>query len=147
MATDPSPPQVNAHQYRTRVIYRDTDQMGVVYYANYFGWMEAARTEYLRAMGWSYREMESTGLLLPVIHASCDYKAPARYDDQVLVKSWIAELTRVRLEFHYEIRVEGQEGVIATGLTRHIFTGPDWKPRRASMDVLRCLRGEAPPPP
>ncbi len=139
-------PQTRQHQYRTRVIYRDTDQMGVVYYANYFGWMEAARTEYLRALGWSYRQMEATGLFLPVVHAQCDYKAPARYDDQVCVTARIAELTRIRLEFHYDIRVDDREGVIATGLTRHIFTGPDWKPRRAGEDVLKCLRGEGAPP-
>jgi acyl-CoA thioester hydrolase len=141
-----SQPPSHRHHYRVRAIYRDTDQMGVVYYGNYFGWMEAARTEYLRALGWSYHQMEATGLFLPVIHASCDYKAPARYDDIVVITSWLAELTRVRLEFRYEMQIEGREGVIAEGLTRHIFTGPDWKPRRASHEVVACLRREGPPP-
>jgi acyl-CoA thioester hydrolase len=144
---DPNHPPLLFHDHRVRVIYRDTDQMGVVYYANYFGWMEAARTEYLRARGWTYHQMEKSGLLLPVIHAACDYKSPARYDDIVVIRATVSELTRVRLEFHYEIRVEGREGLTSIGITRHIFTGPDWKPRRASEEVLRCLRGEGPPPP
>ena len=68
-----------------RVRYAETDQMGVVYYAHYFVWFEVARAELLRQQGWSYREMEASGVILPVIEAYCEYRRPARYDDQVEV--------------------------------------------------------------
>ena len=66
-----------------RVRYAETDQMGVVYHANYFVWFEVARTDLLRARGWTYREMEQAGVSLPVIEAHCEYRRPARYDDEV----------------------------------------------------------------
>ena len=66
-----------------RVRYAETDQMGVVYYANYFVWFEVARADLLRTLGWTYREMEEAGVLLPVIEAHCEYRRPARYDDEV----------------------------------------------------------------
>ena len=66
-----------------RVRYAETDQMGVVYYANYFVWFEVARADLLRSLGWTYREMEDAGVLLPVIEAHCEYRRPARYDDEV----------------------------------------------------------------
>ena len=72
-------------QARVRVIYGDTDQMGVVYYANYFRYFEFSRSEFLRAHGRSYREMEAEGLSLPVVEATCHYMAPARYEDVLLV--------------------------------------------------------------
>ena len=70
-----------------RVRYAETDQMGVVYYANYFVWFEVARTDLLRTLGWTYREMEDSGVLLPVIDAQCEYRRPARYDDEVEVRA------------------------------------------------------------
>ena len=68
---------------RVRVRYAETDNMGVVYYANYFVWFEVGRTDLLRARGWSYRDMESEGFSLPVVEAHCAYKQPARYDEEL----------------------------------------------------------------
>ena len=68
---------------KLRVIYADTDQMGVVYYANYFVWFEVARTDLIRSLGWSYREMEAAGFILPVIEATCQYRRPSRYEPSV----------------------------------------------------------------
>ena len=77
---------------RLRVRYAETDQMGVVYYANYLVWMEVGRVELCKACGFSYRDMEnSDGVLLAVAEAQCRYRAPARFDDEVIVKTWIAE--------------------------------------------------------
>ena len=70
-----------------RVRYAETDRMGVVYYANYFVWFEVARTDWLRQTGWSYREMEAEGVSLPVIEAHCDYRQPARYDDEIEIQT------------------------------------------------------------
>src|SRR5258707_9114603 len=77
---------------RVRVIYGDTDQMGVVYYANYFRYFELARSEYFRARGGSYRELELEGRFLPVVEASCSYKGSARYDDLLLIRTQVSEL-------------------------------------------------------
>ncbi|HYL74836.1 MAG TPA: thioesterase family protein [Bryobacteraceae bacterium] len=117
------------HEARFRVRYAETDQMGVVYYANYLVWMEVGRAEYCRAAGGRYKDMESIdGVRLAVVDAHCRYLYPARYDQEIAVKTWIARANRRMIEFHYEIRdaESGQE--LATGETKHIFLGPDMKP-------------------
>ena len=86
-----------------RVRYAETDQMGVVYYANYFVWFEVARADLLRTGGWSYREMEHSGVSLPVIEAHCEYRKPAKYDDELEVVTEGRLLSPVRMEFKYEI--------------------------------------------
>jgi len=87
-ANDAPPP--GAHAYELPVRYGDTDQMGVAYYANYLYWFEIARTEWLRAHGKSYRELEAEGVILPVTEAYCRYLASARYDDRLKLWSWVA---------------------------------------------------------
>ena len=107
---------------RLRVRYAETDQMGVVYYANYLIWMEVGRVELCRACGFNYREMESSeGLFLAVAEATCQYRAPARYDDEVVIKTWIAEAHPRRVTFAYEIRLADGGRLLATGSTRHVF--------------------------
>jgi len=113
-----------------RVRYAETDNMGVVYYANYFVWFEVARAELLRSLGWSYREMEATGVALPVIEAQCDYRRPARYDDEVEVRAEGRLASPIRMEFQYDVSVEGQEGIVATGRTAHAALGRDGRPCR-----------------
>ncbi len=76
--------------------------MGVVYYANYFVWFEVGRTDLLRSLGWSYREMESSGVSLPVIEAHCEYHRPAKYDDELEIKAEGRMLSPVRMEFTYQ---------------------------------------------
>src|SRR3954470_16909676 len=88
---------------RLRVIYGDTDQMGVVYYANYFRYFEFGRSEYFRAHGGSYTEVEKQGTRLPVIEATCHYKAPARYEDVVLIRTRIDDLGPASVTFGYEV--------------------------------------------
>src|SRR4029450_6877541 len=95
----PSPRSIS----RVRVRYAETDTMGVVYYANYLIWFEVGRTDLLRRTGWSYREMELEGFSLPVIEAHCTYKQPARYDDEVEIRTTGELLTPVRLRFDYEV--------------------------------------------
>ena len=77
--------------------------MGVVYYANYLVWFEVARVEWLRQGGWSYREMEHDGMALPVIEAHCEYRHPARYDDEIEIAARGTLLTPVRVRFDYEV--------------------------------------------
>lgn len=124
---------------RLRVIYGDTDQMGVVYYANYFRYFEFARSEYFRSKGGSYRALERDGLFLPVVEASCNYKASAKYDDVIVIRAWISELKRASLTFSYEIRREGEARALCTGRTMHACVGKDGRPVRLPDDVTRLL--------
>jgi len=113
-----------------RVRYAETDQMGVVYYAHYFVWFEIARAELLREHGWSCRDMEESGVILPVIEAHCEYRRPARYDDQVEVQATGRLTSPVRMEFLYEVAVKGQAGIVATGRTTHAALSRDGRPCR-----------------
>jgi acyl-CoA thioester hydrolase len=106
---------------RIRVRYAETDQMGVVYYANYLVWMEIGRVELCRACGFNYRDMErDDGIFLAVAESACRYRSPAKYDDEVVIKTWIEDASKRMITFHYEMRVEGGR-VVATGSTRHVF--------------------------
>ncbi len=124
-----------------RVTYRMTDQMGVVYYGNYFEVFEFARTELLRGSGFSYADMERDGYFLPVTRATAEYLSPARYDDLLQIQTVINRLDRLRIEFEYEIGRAGEPGLLCRGATKHIFAGPDGKPRRLGPDWLRRLQG------
>jgi acyl-CoA thioester hydrolase len=126
---------------RLRVRYAETDKMGVVYYANYLVWMEVGRVELCKACGFSYRAMENDdGVLLAVADAQCRYRAPARFDDEVIVKTWIEEANSRVVTFAYEMRLGDSETVLATGSTRHVFVNR--KMERVRMpDKYRPLFG------
>lgn len=113
-----------------RVRYAETDRMGVVYYANYFVWFEVARADLLRRLGWTYREMEESGVLLPVISAQCDYRRSTRYDDEIRVHTEGRVTSPVRMEFTYEVFVQGQADAVATGHTVHAAVDWDGRPCR-----------------
>ena len=104
---------------RVRVRYAETDRMGVVYYANYFVWFEVGRTDWLRQTGWTYREMERDGISLPVIEAQCEYRQPARYDDEIEIATNGTLMTPVRVRFDYELSRAGHDASIAAGHTVH----------------------------
>ena len=104
--------------------------MGVVYYANYFVWFEVARTDLLREAGWTYREMEADGFGLPVIEAHCDYRQPARYDDEIEVRTCGALLSPVRVEFTYDVVRAADSATLATGRTVHAALDRTGRPVR-----------------
>ena len=118
-----------------RVRYAETDKMGVVYYANYFVWFEVARTDLLRTLGWSYREMELSGVSLPVIEAHCEYARPARYDDEIEIRTRATLLTPVRIRFDYELWRAGEDAPLATGHTIHAAMDPSGRPCRLPQAV------------
>jgi acyl-CoA thioester hydrolase len=123
---------------RIRVIYGDTDQMGVVYYANYLRFFEAGRTEFLRAKGMSYRDFEERSRLqLPVVEAQVSYRLPARYDDLLAVETALTEVRRASARFGYRVLRGGD--LIATGHTVHACVGPDGKLQRMPRDLLERL--------
>jgi len=115
---------------RVRVRYAETDRMGVVYYANYLVWFEVGRTDLLRSGGWNYREMELEGFSLPVIEAQCSYKASAKYDDDLDVRTTGTMLSPVRVQFNYDIVRPADNATLATGSTVHATLGRNGRPCR-----------------
>ena len=123
-----------------RVIYGDTDQMGVVYYANYLRYFEAGRNEFIRSRGLRYRDFEERfGLVLPVAEAGVRYVRPARYDDLVAVETRLEELGRASARFTY--RVLRDRDLLASGFTLHACVDPDGRIRRLPSELVRCLAG------
>jgi acyl-CoA thioester hydrolase len=120
------------------VRYAETDTMGVVYYANYLVWFEVARTDLLREAGWSYREMEAAGYLLPVLEANCVYRQPARYDDELDVRTTGELVSPVRVKFMYDVVRPADEVLLATGYTVHASIDRDGRPCRLP-DRARAL--------
>ena len=103
-----------------RVRYGETDQMGVVYHANYVNFFEIGRTEWLRNLGYTYKSLEASGIFLPVIGIEIDYKKPAKYDDVLTIESALLEKPNVRIQFFHKIY--NQEGVLlVTGTSKLVF--------------------------
>jgi acyl-CoA thioester hydrolase len=121
-----------------RVRYAETDRMGIVYHANYLVWFEIGRTEYCRAAGLPYRAMEDAGVLILVTAIECRYRRSARYDDALIVRAWISELAARGVTFQYEV-ADSERRILADGASRHVFAGPDGRPRRAPEDFLARL--------
>ncbi|MBM3765777.1 MAG: acyl-CoA thioesterase [Acidobacteria bacterium] len=122
---------MSAHTARVRVRYAETDQMGVVYHANYIVWMEVGRVELCRARGIAYKDIEQrAGIRLAVIEASCRYVAPARYDDEVDIETSIVKATPRGVEFGYIMRHGTSGQLLAEGRTRHLFLGHDLRPTK-----------------
>ncbi|MFY9608065.1 MAG: thioesterase family protein [Blastocatellia bacterium] len=129
-----------AAESRVKVRYAETDQMGVAYYANYFVWFEVGRSQYCNDCGFSYRDMErESGLFLIVAEANCRYKNPARYEDELIIRTTITELTRRTLRFGYAIgREDG--AAVATGGTLHVLINEDGRPSSLPPKYLSLLR-------
>lgn len=121
----------NGVETRLRVRYAETDQMGIVYHANYLIWMEVGRVEYCRARGIRYRDMErDDGILLAVVEASCRYLSPALYDEEVTVTTWIEEAKTRTLRFGYEMAEASTGRKLATGETKHIYCDRERRPMK-----------------
>jgi len=128
---------------RLRVRYAETDQMGVVYYANYLVWFEVSRTDWLRHAGWSYVEMEAEGYMLPVVQAHCAYKQSARYDDEIEILARGTLLSPVRIRFDYDVRRAADAALLAEGYTVHASLDPQGKPRRLPPRLLPIFPRES----
>lgn len=113
-----------------RVRYAETDQMGIVYYANFLVWFEIGRTDFCRQHGFAYREMEEQdGLYIIVAEASCRYKAPARYDDEIRVRTRLSACRKRVLVFGYEVYRQADDTLLAVGETVHVITDRQGQPR------------------
>ncbi|MFY9688737.1 MAG: thioesterase family protein [Candidatus Acidiferrales bacterium] len=113
-----------------RVRYAETDQMGVVYYGNYFTWFEIGRVEFCRQVGFEYKQMEiEDDSFIVVAEASCRYKRPARFDDLLTVRTRVTGSQRRTVRFGYEIFRQGSDELIATGETLHVICDSKGRPK------------------
>lgn len=125
---------------RLRVRYAETDQMGVVYYANYLVWMEVGRVDLCKARGFNYRDMErEDGIFLAVAEATCRYRHPARFDDEIVIKTSIGDAGSRMVTFVYEMRAGKNGQLLANGSTRHIFLNRDMQVTRLPGKYLSLL--------
>lgn len=124
------------HRYEYQVIFGDTDQMGVVYYANYLRFFEGARASYWRALGRSYKDLEDAQIAMPVVEAHVNYRRPAHYEDILVVQTEVTDVRAASLRFVYEVRCG--DNLLAEGFTRHAVIGPGGKPR-ALPEFMRAI--------
>jgi acyl-CoA thioester hydrolase len=110
------------------VRYAETDAMGIVHHATYAIWFEVGRTEMIKKMGMSYSEIENKGVMLPLIHLQCNFKAPAKYEDEILVRTFVKESTATKLLFGYEVIKKSEEKILCEGETTHVWTDKTLKP-------------------
>jgi acyl-CoA thioester hydrolase len=108
--------------------YSETDQMGVIHHGNYLNWFEVGRTACIREFGYTYREVEEKGLMLPVIEANLSYKSPAKYEDVVTILTRVSEYNGIRISFYYEIIRKEDRRSLVGGTTKHCWTNENMKP-------------------
>jgi acyl-CoA thioester hydrolase len=129
------------NESRVRVRYAETDQMGVVYHANHFVWFEIGRVEFLRQLGFSYKDMEREDeCYIAVVDAQCRYKAPVHYDDEVVVRTWLMHVRDKVIRFGYELRSAQSGGLLAEGETTHIVANSKMQSRALPEKYIKAFR-------
>ena len=128
---------------RLRVRYAETDQAGMVYHSNYLIWFEVGRTEHCRDHGFNYRDMETNeGAFLPVTEANLRYRIPAKYDDEILIRTRSKEIRSRAITFEYEVRREADQALLATGETKHIVMDGQGKARSFPSEYAEKLKAK-----
>jgi acyl-CoA thioester hydrolase len=126
---------------RLRVRYAETDQMGVVYHANHFIWFEIGRVDLMRQLGFSYRDLERDhGCFIPVVDARCRYKAPARYDDEIIVRTHLRNVRESMIQFGYELVRADNHELLAEGETMHMILDSEMKHAPLPENYLKAFR-------
>lgn len=110
-----------------KVRYVETDQMGIVHHSNYYAYFEVGRGEYIKKIGMTYREMESLGIMLPLVESQCRYIEGAKYEDDLIIETYVEELTCVKIVFNYNVIREKDNKLLAKGRTVQAFVGNDFK--------------------
>jgi len=128
---------VNSSLVKARVLYADTDKMGIVYHSNYFRWFEAGRGSYMRRRGRPYSHTESEGVQLPLVEAGITYHKPARYEQILEIRTWLSDIRAVQLTFSYEITCAGE--TLVRGFTRHAAINAEGRPVRIPDEVVETL--------
>lgn len=127
------------HTTEIKVRYAETDNMGIVYYANYLVWFEVGRTEYFLTEGLDYRDVEREGLFMAVVEAHCIYKAPARYGDIVVIETWPSDVKYSSLKFNYKTYRKKDRVLLASGYTTHVLIDRTLKPRKIPEKISMLL--------
>jgi len=128
------------YDHPIKVYYKDIDQMGIVYYSRYFEYFEEARTEMLSSIGLDYSNVEENGAMLPVIEAHCEYKKGATFSQDIIVKTYIRELPKVKIKFEYTICLADSDEILLTGYTVHACTNPEGKPIKMPKYIRKILQ-------
>ena len=137
-------PRSIVNESRIRVRYAETDQMGIVYHANHFIWFEVGRVELLRQLGFSYKEMEQQdNCFIAVVDARCRYRAPAAYDDEIIVRTWLKNIRESVIHFGYELVRVGDGEVLAEGETTHIVADAQMRKTVLPEKYLKVFREAA----
>jgi acyl-CoA thioester hydrolase len=129
----------HAHSISLRVRYSETDQMGTFYNSRVLEWFECGRTEFLRAIGCAYADMENSGVMLPIVEAHANYLGRARYDDELRLTTKAELASKARLRFEEEVILATTGERIASGYTIHAFTNPEGRPIRPPGWLLEAL--------
>lgn len=127
-----------------RVRYAETDTMGVVYHSNFLVYFEIGRTDYFRELGFTYKEMESSNVYMPVTECFCRYILPAHYDDELEIRTKFATLSRLRFKFDYEVVRMSDSKILAEGYTIHVPVNASGAPCRIPEQYRRALLGDRP---
>ena len=122
-----------------RVIYGDTDQMSVVYYANYLRWFERGRSEFLRDIGLPYAKIEAAGFHFPVVEVTCRYAQSARYDDVIEIATTLVDLSRASLVFDYKVSRQADHVGLATGSTKHACIDREGQVKRIPKMLIEAV--------
>ncbi len=130
---------MNFFDFEVRVRYGDTDKLGVSYYANYFVWFEAARTEYFRALGMPYTECEKKGYFLPVIETKARYYAPSTYDDLLVVRTSVSQIGHSSIRFEYLVMNQETKKRLTTGYSVHVFVNRDLRPTHIPDEISQIV--------
>lgn len=125
--------------FEYRIRYGDTDKMGISYYANYFAWFEAARTEYFRALGLPYTECEKKGYFLPVAETGARYHSPSTYDDLIIIRTSVSEISRTSMRFEYRVFQKASQNLLTTGYSVHVMVDSRMKPQRVPDEIKNIV--------
>jgi acyl-CoA thioester hydrolase len=132
-------PSGRINRVEIRVLYADTDHGGVAYYASYLRWFEIGRTELFRKAGLTYADVEKSGILSPVIEVFCKYLQPAKYDEILVIETWIEILGRGSITFGYQVRRKSDNSLLAIGQTINAFVNKSLKPTRPPKAIYNAL--------
>ena len=129
------------HQHKIRVRYAETDQMGVVYHGNYITYLELGRVEYMRSIGFVYKDFEKEGCVMPVVHCAVDFKNPALYDDELMIETRVEELPTSKITFLYNIKRLDDNKLICSAKVILVFlNAQSFRPIKASEKLINLLK-------
>jgi acyl-CoA thioester hydrolase len=129
------------NETRLRVRYAETDQMGVVYHSNHFIWFEVGRVEFMREMGFAYRDIErDEGRFIAVAEAKCQYRAPVFYDEEVIIRTWLKNVRESVIVFSYELLRPQSDTLLAEGETLHIVIDRNMKLAKLPKKYFKAFR-------